>query len=109
MLTGQILDGCVTAVLVPEKLIMEQVALISVLHVNVGTEIGATFLQEAVNRFQELFARSPYYGEGKEMNNLLVVMSHLYNFRVFVKYCKCQSVKDLLDSANYIKFCYKSV
>ena len=82
MLTGQILDGCVTAVLVPEKLIMEQVALISVLHVNVGTEIGATFLQEAVNRFQELFARSPYYGEGKEMNNLLVVMSHLYNFRV---------------------------
>ena len=39
-LTGIILDACTAPMLVPERLVMEHVMLIALLHNNVGSEVG---------------------------------------------------------------------
>ncbi|GFY79365.1 nucleolar MIF4G domain-containing protein 1 [Trichonephila inaurata madagascariensis] len=71
-----------TASLTPPRLIMEQAMLIVLLHANIGSEIGAYFLQNIVQKLGTLFKDSNNYGEGKECNNLLIFLSHLYNFKV---------------------------
>ncbi|GFU07060.1 nucleolar MIF4G domain-containing protein 1 [Nephila pilipes] len=71
-----------TASLTPPRLIMEQAMLVALLHANVGSEIGAYFLQHIVKKLGMLFVDSNNYGEEKECNNLLMFLSHLYNFKV---------------------------
>lgn len=39
-LTSLILDSLVTPILTPERLLLEHVLLITILHANVGTEVG---------------------------------------------------------------------
>ncbi|GIY02475.1 nucleolar MIF4G domain-containing protein 1 [Caerostris darwini] len=71
-----------TSSLTPPRLIMEQAMLIVLLHANVGPEIGAYFLQHIVEKLGTLLKSSDNYGEGKECNNVLTFLSHLYNFKV---------------------------
>ncbi|GBM40635.1 Nucleolar MIF4G domain-containing protein 1 [Araneus ventricosus] len=71
-----------TPSLSPPRLIMEQAILVALLHANVGPEIGAYFLQHIVEKLGELFKKSENYGEEKECNNVLIFLSHLYNFKV---------------------------
>uniref|UniRef100_A0A8C9FKQ7 Nucleolar MIF4G domain-containing protein 1 n=1 Tax=Pavo cristatus TaxID=9049 RepID=A0A8C9FKQ7_PAVCR len=78
-LTGILMNACVTAVAMPARLMMEHVLLVSVLHHTVGTEVGAHFLEAVVKKFDEL-SRSD--AEGKECENLLALIAHLYNFHV---------------------------
>ncbi|XP_057272461.1 nucleolar MIF4G domain-containing protein 1 [Pezoporus wallicus] len=78
-LTDILLNACVTAVAMPARLIMEHVLLVSVLHHNVGIEVGAHFLEAVVKKFNEL---SKSDAEGKECENLLALIAHLYNFHV---------------------------
>ncbi|XP_061205461.1 nucleolar MIF4G domain-containing protein 1 [Neopsephotus bourkii] len=78
-LTDILLNACVTAVAMPARLIMEHVLLVSVLHHNVGIEVGAHFLEAVVKKFDEL---SKSDAEGKECENLLALIAHLYNFHV---------------------------
>ncbi|XP_042902712.1 nucleolar MIF4G domain-containing protein 1 [Parasteatoda tepidariorum] len=66
----------------PARIILDQAMLIALLHANVGSEIGAFFLQKIVERLDVLLKSSENYGEGKECNNLIVFLSHLYNFKV---------------------------
>ena len=42
---------------------------------------GAVFLQHLVLKFDSLY-ESKSYGMGKEMDNIIVLLSHLYNFKV---------------------------
>ncbi|XP_032298867.1 nucleolar MIF4G domain-containing protein 1 isoform X2 [Coturnix japonica] len=78
-LTGILMNACVTAVAMPARLMMEHVLLVSILHHTVGTEVGAHFLEAVVKKFDEL-SRSD--AEGKECENLLALIAHLYNFHV---------------------------
>ncbi|OXB64003.1 hypothetical protein ASZ78_002887 [Callipepla squamata] len=78
-LTNILMNACVTAVAMPARLVMEHVLLVSVLHHTVGTEVGAHFLEAVVKKFDEL-SRSD--AEGKECENLLALIAHLYNFHV---------------------------
>ncbi|XP_010005353.1 PREDICTED: nucleolar MIF4G domain-containing protein 1 [Chaetura pelagica] len=78
-LTETLLNACVTAVAMPARLVMEHVLLVSILHHNVGIEVGAHFLEAVVKKFDE-FCRSD--DEGKECENLLALIAHLYNFHV---------------------------
>ncbi|XP_052550849.1 nucleolar MIF4G domain-containing protein 1 isoform X2 [Tympanuchus pallidicinctus] len=78
-LTSILMNACVTAVAMPARLMMEHVLLVSVLHHTVGTEVGAHFLEAVVKKFDEL-SRSD--AEGKECENLLALVAHLYNFHV---------------------------
>ncbi|NWU78101.1 NOM1 protein, partial [Onychorhynchus coronatus] len=78
-LTDILLNACVTAVAMPTRLVMEHVLLVSILHHNVGIEVGAHFLEAVVKKFDELCKSD---AEGKECENLLALIAHLYNFHV---------------------------
>ncbi|KAG8197448.1 hypothetical protein JTE90_014930 [Oedothorax gibbosus] len=71
-----------TPTLTPPRLIMEQAMLIALLHANIGSEIGAYFLQHIVDKLGALFKEEGNYGEGKECNNMITFLSHLYNYKV---------------------------
>lgn len=78
-LTDILLDACVTSAAMPDRLMMEHVLLISILHHTVGIEVGAHTLEACVKKFDELYKAG---GDGKECDNLLVLVAHLYNFHV---------------------------
>uniref|UniRef100_A0A8B9EZ89 Nucleolar MIF4G domain-containing protein 1 n=1 Tax=Anser cygnoides TaxID=8845 RepID=A0A8B9EZ89_ANSCY len=78
-LTDILMNACVTAVAMPARLMMEHVLLVSILHHTVGIEVGAHFLEAVVKKFDEL---SKSDAEGKECENLLALIAHLYNFHV---------------------------
>ncbi|XP_028289255.1 nucleolar MIF4G domain-containing protein 1 isoform X1 [Parambassis ranga] len=78
-LTELLLAACVTPTLMPDRLLMEHVLLVSILHHAVGLEVGAHFLETVVRKFDEEY-RNP--SETKECNNLIAIVAHLYNFQV---------------------------
>lgn len=78
-LTDVLLAACVTPILMPDRLLMEHVLLVSVLHHAVGLEVGAHFLETVVRRFDEVYKSSK---EDKECDNLVAIVAHLYNFQV---------------------------
>ncbi|XP_029385173.1 nucleolar MIF4G domain-containing protein 1 [Echeneis naucrates] len=78
-LTEVLLAACVTPTLMPDRLLMEHVLLVSVLHYTVGLEVGAHFLETVVRKFDKLY-KNP--SESKECNNLVAIVAHLYNFQV---------------------------
>ncbi|XP_008394966.1 nucleolar MIF4G domain-containing protein 1 [Poecilia reticulata] len=78
-LTDVLLAACVTPTLMPDRLLMEHVLLVSILHHAVGLEVGAHFLETVVQRFDEVYKNS---SEDKECDNLIAIVAHLYNFQV---------------------------
>ncbi|CAL8313708.1 unnamed protein product [Merluccius merluccius] len=78
-LTDVLLAACVTPSLMPDRLLQEHVLLVSLLHHSVGLEVGAHFLETVVRRFDAEYRGA---GEGKETDNLLAIISHLYNLQV---------------------------
>ncbi|XP_060067050.1 nucleolar MIF4G domain-containing protein 1-like [Ylistrum balloti] len=81
-LAGIILDACVSVVITPERLAMELMMLLAILHGNVGMEVGATFTQTLAERFSSSCNQSEKYGEGKEVDNMVLLFSYLYNFKI---------------------------
>ncbi|XP_069770849.1 nucleolar MIF4G domain-containing protein 1 [Narcine bancroftii] len=77
-LTDVLLMACVTPALMPNRLMMEHVLLVSILHHNVGIEVGAHVLEAVVKRFEEQSRNV----EGKECDNLINLIAHFYNFHV---------------------------
>uniref|UniRef100_A0A0P5DIJ3 Nucleolar MIF4G domain-containing protein n=1 Tax=Daphnia magna TaxID=35525 RepID=A0A0P5DIJ3_9CRUS len=73
-----IIESLVCQTLSPERLIMEHCVLIAALHANVGTEVGAQFLELVVRRFDAAYKRNA--AETKELDNLILIVAHLYNF-----------------------------
>ncbi|XP_010639904.3 LOW QUALITY PROTEIN: nucleolar MIF4G domain-containing protein 1 [Fukomys damarensis] len=78
-LTATLMDACVTSSAMPSRLMMEHILLVSILHQTVGIEVGACFLEAVVRRFDDAYHRG---GEGKESDNLITIVAHLYNFHV---------------------------
>ncbi|KAM8731819.1 nucleolar MIF4G domain-containing protein 1 [Acanthopagrus schlegelii] len=78
-LTDVLLAACVTPALMPDRLLMEHVLLVSILHNAVGLEVGAHFLETVVRQFDAVY-KNPT--EGKECDNLVAIVGHLYNFQV---------------------------
>ena len=81
MLSKLLMEALVAPVMTPERLIMEHMMLIAVLHANVGTEVGAQFLLALVKNIDQKL-ESPQEVENKELDNLILMISHLYNFKV---------------------------
>ncbi|XP_028605970.2 nucleolar MIF4G domain-containing protein 1 [Podarcis muralis] len=78
-LTDILISACVTESAMPSRLVMEHVLLVSILHRTVGIEVGAHFLETVVRKFDEVYKSE---AEGKECENLLILIAHLYNFYV---------------------------
>ncbi|KAJ4449006.1 hypothetical protein ANN_00398 [Periplaneta americana] len=81
-LTNLLSESLVAPVMTPERLIMEHALLVAVLHANVGTEVGAHVMQVFIKKFDEK-CQSDQPVEDKSLDNILLVLSHLYNFKVF--------------------------
>ncbi|CAH1108463.1 unnamed protein product [Psylliodes chrysocephalus] len=81
-LTNLIMDSLVTEVLSPERLLIEHVVLLTVLHANVGTEVGAHFLQRIVRNFDESL-HAAHEVENKTLDNAVRIIAQLYNFKLF--------------------------
>uniref|UniRef100_A0A3Q0SEB9 Nucleolar MIF4G domain-containing protein 1 n=1 Tax=Amphilophus citrinellus TaxID=61819 RepID=A0A3Q0SEB9_AMPCI len=78
-LTEVLLAACVTPTLMPDRLLMEHILLVSILHHAVGLEVGAHFLETVVRKFDEDYKN---LSGGKECDNLIAIVAHLYNFQV---------------------------
>ncbi|XP_007433909.1 nucleolar MIF4G domain-containing protein 1, partial [Python bivittatus] len=78
-LTNILICACVMESAVPSRLLSEHVLLVSVLHQTVGIEVGAHFLETVVRKFDDVYKSE---AEGKECENLLILIANLYNFYV---------------------------
>ncbi|XP_063777970.1 nucleolar MIF4G domain-containing protein 1 [Pseudophryne corroboree] len=74
-----VLSACITPAKMPDRLMMEHVLLISVLHNTVGIEVGAHILELVVKQFHDLHGNG---SETKECDNLIIFIGHLYNFHI---------------------------
>lgn len=93
-LTEVITDSLVSNTLAVERLVLEHTLLIATLHANIGSEIGAFFLQIIVERFEAMFKRiDDMKVENKELDNLIFIICHLYTYRLF----KHNLIYELLD------------
>ncbi|MCL4125053.1 UNVERIFIED_CONTAM: hypothetical protein GTU68_015473, partial [Idotea baltica] len=86
-ITKLLFEMLVTPILTPERLCQEYALLIAVLTANVGPEVGAHILTEFVLKWvEELESFQPATSnkeiESKELDNKLMFVCHLYNFKV---------------------------
>nr|CAH7733343.1 unnamed protein product [Callosobruchus chinensis] len=81
-LTSLILDTVVTEIATPERLLVEHIVLLAVLHANVGTEVGAHFLQQVALQFDKSLSES-HDIENKILDNITKIIAQLYNFQLF--------------------------
>ncbi|XP_028156881.1 nucleolar MIF4G domain-containing protein 1 homolog [Ostrinia furnacalis] len=81
-LTRLWLDATVGPSATPDRMVAEHAALVSVLHANVATEIGAHFLQELTTRFDEMM-KTPQRVEDKTLDNLVSCLAYLYSFKIY--------------------------
>ncbi|XP_037075390.1 nucleolar MIF4G domain-containing protein 1-like [Pollicipes pollicipes] len=82
-LTQLVHEACVSpAAARPDRLLMEHVMLVAALHANVGTEVGAHFLLKTAQQFHKLLMSEDRDDESKELDNLVILLAHLYTFRV---------------------------
>uniref|UniRef100_A0A182JQZ5 MI domain-containing protein n=1 Tax=Anopheles christyi TaxID=43041 RepID=A0A182JQZ5_9DIPT len=93
-LTALILEATVVPTLTPERMILEHMLLVAILHANVGSEVGSHFLETVVERFLELLgAIETTPNEAKQLDNCVQLMSHLYTFDIV----KCKMVHEVLQ------------
>lgn len=81
ILSKLMIESIVAPVLTPDRLICEHMMLITILHANIGTEVGAHFLLTIVRKLYQMLEESDCV-ENKELDNLILIISHLYNFKV---------------------------
>ena len=88
-----VIESLAGQVLSPELLIMEHCVLIAALHANVGTEVGAQFLELVIRKFDASYRTSDIQTTNeKELDNLILITAHLYNFGLVA----ASLVKDIL-------------
>lgn len=80
-ITNLIVEALVSNIIAPERLLMEHVMLVAILHANVGTEVGAHFLQTVVKLFDEHCKTTN--AENKMLDNVVIILAQLYNFKLF--------------------------
>jgi nucleolar MIF4G domain-containing protein 1 len=84
LLTEIILDAIISNVLTGDRMVLEHTLLIATLHANIGSEIGAYFLQILVERFNESFQQIDNFEvEDKKIDNLILIICHLFTFKIF--------------------------
>ncbi|XP_011496372.1 PREDICTED: nucleolar MIF4G domain-containing protein 1 [Ceratosolen solmsi marchali] len=82
MLSNIMLESIVAPILTAERLVIEHMMCIAILHANIGTEIGAHFIMSFIQTFNKMI-QEPLEVENKELDNVCLMMAHLYNFKVF--------------------------
>ncbi|KAG5325895.1 NOM1 protein, partial [Pseudoatta argentina] len=86
MLSTLMMESIVAPIVTPDRLICEHMMLIAILHANVGTEVGAHFLLTIVKKLHHILfttMEESHCVENKELDNIILIISHLYNFKVY--------------------------
>lgn len=100
-LTSLITEALISNVLAPERLVLEHALLITVLHANVGSEVGAHFLQTLVTSFDEKLKKiDEYEVENKELDNYVFILCHLYTFKIFQHSLIFEIIKKLSENLS---------
>lgn len=79
-----ICDALISHTLAPERMVMEHALLVAALHANVGTEVGAHFLEVLIDRLNKMLNAGieQYDVEDKTLDNIVFLLCHLYTFKV---------------------------
>jgi len=81
-LTRVILDVTLMTTHAPSRVVTDIAMLLAVLHSRIGCEVTAAFLHELISQYQQLFDDAPVAEAGKQLDNALLLLSQLYNFKV---------------------------
>lgn len=82
ILSELVLESLISHVITPDRLICEHMMLIAILHANIGIEVGANFLEKLIKKFIKNMEKFQSI-ENKELDNIVLIISHLYNFKIF--------------------------
>ncbi|XP_053689718.1 nucleolar MIF4G domain-containing protein 1 homolog [Sabethes cyaneus] len=104
-LTDLVLEAIVSPSLAPERMVLEHTLLVTILHANVGSEVGSHFLETVVERFNSLIAKIDTFDvEDKTLDNCVFILCHLYTYQIF----KNKLMYDVIDQL-LSKFSEKAV
>ncbi|KAF7265831.1 hypothetical protein GWI33_020901 [Rhynchophorus ferrugineus] len=98
-LTSLIMESLISNVSTPERLLMEHILLVAILHANVGTEIGAHFLQNISEKFN-ILATEAQNMEDKSLDNTVSILAQMYNFKIFDAKLLYEILNKLLENFN---------
>ncbi|TMW51687.1 hypothetical protein DOY81_003233 [Sarcophaga bullata] len=77
-------EALISKVLTNERMVQEHMVLLAYLHAHVGSEIGAHFLQMFIEQFDNLLKNlQQIEQEDKRLNNVVLVLSYMYVFKIF--------------------------
>lgn len=77
-------EALISKVLTNERMVQEHMVLLAYLHAHIGSEIGAHFLQMFIERFDGLLKNlENIEQEDKSLNNVVLVLSYMYVFKIF--------------------------
>jgi len=98
ILSKLLFEACIMPTHMPIKLLMEHMMLVAILHSNIGNEVGAFFIQSLIEKFDDFHKEGGKYLEGKECDNVLMMIAQLYNFKVIGSLLMYDLIKELLKS-----------
>lgn len=81
-LVNLIFDAVIQVAITPERLVQEHAFLVALLHANIGSEVGAHFLECTARKFDSFIKSGGNYGDGKESDNALLLLTQLYTFQI---------------------------
>jgi nucleolar MIF4G domain-containing protein 1 len=96
-LSDALFQACVPPTLLPSKFALEHMALVAALTAKVGSEVGAHILQYLAVKLDS-YLHLEGYGPGKEADNILQLIAHLYNFKVVHCLLVYDIIKRLIES-----------
>ncbi|XP_058826757.1 nucleolar MIF4G domain-containing protein 1 homolog [Topomyia yanbarensis] len=100
-LTNLITEAIVSQSLSSERMVLEHTLLVTILHANVGSEVGSHFLETIVERFDELIKNiDTFEVEDKTLDNCVLILCHLYTFQIFKNKLIYDVIDQLLDKFN---------
>lgn len=96
-LSAIVIDACVSVSMTPERLAMEMMLLVTVLHGNIGTEVGAMFLQTLAQKYKSVCNHGNRL-EDKSLDNAVILFAFLYTFKVIDSALIFGIIDDLVKS-----------
>jgi len=81
-LTRVILDATLLPSRAPSRVVTDVALLLAVIHCRIGSEVTAAFLHELIHRYHALFTGAGTPDAGKQIDNALLLLAQLYNFKV---------------------------
>uniref|UniRef100_A0A2M4BDP2 Protein involved in high osmolarity signaling pathway n=1 Tax=Anopheles marajoara TaxID=58244 RepID=A0A2M4BDP2_9DIPT len=100
-LTSLLLEALVAPTLTPERMVLEHMLLVAILHANVGSEVGSHFLETVVERFLALLQTiATDENEAKQLDNCVQILCHLYTFDIVKGKLVYEMLQRLLECFN---------